>query len=190
MDFKKLVEETRTCRRFGQDVLPEDFLDNLLEIARVCPSGKNLQPLKYITVESEEAKKRLFPHLRWAGALKDWDGPEEGERPTAYMALVLDTKISKSAGQDTGIIAQTMQLAAASQGIGSCMIGAFIKDKASEALELEEGQDLQLILAMGYPAEKRVICDMKGDDTHYYRDREQVHYVPKRSVKDLLIKRC
>ena len=190
MDFMKLVEETRTCRRFRQDDLPEGFLDSLVEMARICPSGKNLQPLKYIIIESEESKKKLFPHLRWAGALQDWDGPEEGERPTGYIALVLDRNISQSAGQDTGIVAQTMQLAASSQGLGSCMIGAFIKDKASEALELDESQDLQLILALGYPSEKRVICDMKGEDTHYFRDSEQVHYVPKRRVKDLLIKRC
>ena len=189
MNFKKLVEETRTCRRFQQDPLPEGFLDNLLEIARVCPSGKNLQPLKFIVIEEQESRNKLFPHLRWAGALKDWDGPEEGERPTGYIALVLDKDISKSAGQDTGIVAQTMQLAAASTGIGCCMIGAFIKDKASEALDLEDSQDLQLILALGYPAEKRVICDVEKGNTHYYRDDEQVHYIPKRKVEDLLIKR-
>lgn len=189
MSFFELVQKTRTCRRFDQESLPEGFLESLIDLARVCPSGKNLQPLKYITIDNESFKAELFPHLRWAGALKEWDGPAEGERPTAYVALVLDKNIGSSAGQDVGIVAQTMQLAAMDKGIGSCMIGAFIKPEVTRVLGLDDSQEIQLILALGYPGEERVLVD--ADDktgVTYYRDDKGVHYIPKRSSSELLLR--
>ncbi|MDC7241849.1 MAG: nitroreductase family protein [Spirochaetales bacterium] len=189
MSFFELVQKTRTCRRFDQESLPEGFLASLIDLARVCPSGKNLQPLKYITIDNESFKAELFPHLRWAGALKEWDGPAEGERPTAYVALVLDKNIGSSAGQDVGIVAQTMQLAAMDKGIGSCMIGAFIKPEVTRVLGLDDSQEIQLILALGYPGEERVLVD--ADDktgVTYYRDDKGVHYIPKRSSSELLLR--
>ena len=187
MDFSELVLKTRSCRRFDQKPLPEGFLDSLVEIARVCPSGKNLQPLKYITISDKAFMEELYPHLRWAGALKEWDGPDEGERPTAYVAIVLDKKVGSSAGQDVGITAQTLQLAAMEQGVGSCMIGAFIKPEVTRVLGLDDSQEIQLILALGYPGEERVIVDA-GESVNYYRDEKGVHYIPKRKVSDLLIR--
>jgi len=190
MSFIELVEKTRSCRRFEQKELPENFLEYLVEIARVCPSGRNQQPLKYITINDKDFMKSLYPHLRWAGSLKDWDGPVESERPTAYIALVLDKTLSTSAGQDVGIVAQTMQLAAMDQGIGSCMIGAYIKDEVTKTLELNEKQEIQLILALGYPKEKRVIVDVEDESkVSYYRDEDQVHYIPKRKTETLILKK-
>jgi len=190
MSFIELVQKTRSCRRFEQKQLPENFLEYLVEIARVCPSGRNLQPLKYMTINDKELMEGLYPHLRWAGSLKDWDGPVESERPTAYVALILDKTLSTSAGQDTGITAQTMQLAAMDQGIGSCMIGAFIKDEVHSTLGLDETQDVQLILALGYPKEKRVIVDVEDESkVSYYRDADQTHYVPKRKLESLILKK-
>jgi len=190
MSFIDLVKSTRSCRRFEQKALPEGFLEYLIEIARICPSGMNMQPLKFITIDDKAFMDRLYPHLRWAGSLKDWDGPEPGERPTGYIAFVLDKTILSSAGQDTGIMAQTMQLAAMEKGIGSCMIGAYIKSEVEKTLELNDQQEIQLILALGYPKEVRVIVDVKKDEKPtYYRDADQVHYIPKRKTDDLIMRK-
>ena len=190
MDFYKLVEEARSCRRFEDRPLPVDLMDELVKTARVCPSTRNAQPLKYITVEDRSLRDEIFPHLRWAGALKDWDGPVENERPAGYFVILLDRSLANSAGQDTGIIAQTLQLYAASSGVGCCMLGAFVRDRITEALNLDDAYEIQLILALGYPAEKRSICDAEEGNVNYFRDSDGVHHVPKRRVEDLLIKRC
>lgn len=189
MDFYKLVEEARSCRRFEDKALPEDFMGGLVRTARVCPSTRNAQPLKYITIEDRALCDGIFPHLRWAGALKDWDGPEEGERPAGYFVILLDRSLAKSAGQDTGIIAQTLQLYAASRGVGCCMLGAIVRDRIAEILGLDESYEIQLILALGYPVEKRCLCDVEEGNVNYFRDEEGVHHVPKRRVEDLLIRR-
>jgi nitroreductase len=190
MKFNQLVEMTRSCRRFDQKDLPQDFLDSLIEIARICPSARNSQPLKYITIDDQDFMNRLFPNLLWAGALKDWDGPETNERPKAYIAMILDKSISGNAAWDSGIVAQTLQLYAMEQGIGSCILGSFDKKKIEELLELDDKQEIQFLIAFGYPLEKRVIVDVKEEsDVKYYRDDNEVHYVPKRSVQSLLLKK-
>ena len=188
MDFYNLVEEARSCRRFKPEPLSEDFMSDLVKIARVCPSTRNSQPLKYITMEKKDLCDDIFPHLRWAGALKDWDGPAEGERPTGYFFIILDKTIAKSAGQDIGIVAQTLQLYASSRGMGCCMLGAFVRDRITEILELEDDYELQLILALGFPAEIRKVCDVNNGNISYYRDNKGIHHVPKRKVEDLIIK--
>ena len=190
MNILELAEKTRTCRRFESRPLPEGFLEYLLEVARVCPSGKNSQPMKYILIGDPAMREKVYPHLRWAANLKDWDGPEPEERPTGYVAFILDKTISQDPFLDTGIVAQTMQLAAMEKGIGSCMIASLIREPLTALLELEPHQELKMILALGYPRETRVIVPVpESGSTAYYRDDRGVHYVPKRSSGNLLIRK-
>lgn len=188
MSFMDLVIKTRSCRRFEQKSLPEDFLMYLVKAASVCPSARNQQPLKYITIQNSQFLEKLFPELKWAGALKDWDGPADGERPTGYIAIVLDKNISSSAGHDVGIVAQTMQLASMDKGIAACMVGAFNKKNVTELLTLDDTKEILLLLAVGYPKEERILVDVKDNITAYYRDENGIHYIPKRSPDSLLIK--
>lgn len=89
MDFLSLVTSARTCRRFCQnEPLPSGFLTWLVDCARLTPSAKNQQALRYAIIESREACEAFFPALRWAGALPDWPGPKEGERPTGYIVIL------------------------------------------------------------------------------------------------------
>ena len=45
-----------------------------------------------------------------------------------------------------------------------------------------------LIVALGKPDEKVVITDVPKDgDIGYYRDEDDVHYVPKRRLEDIVL---
>lgn len=83
--IKELVMKTRSCRRFKEEAISEELLRELVDLARLSASAANLQPLKYIISYKKEMNDIIFPKLKWAGYLKDWDGPEEGERPSAYI---------------------------------------------------------------------------------------------------------
>lgn len=90
---------------------------------------------------------------------------------------------------DDGITAQTMMLGAAEKGLGGCMIASFQRKEAAQVLGIDtERYSLDLILALGKPKEKVVVVPLeKGGDVRYYRDENQVHYVPKRKLEDIIL---
>lgn len=191
MDFLNLVEEARTCRRFDESrPLSGADLIWLLECARRAPSARNAQALRFITISTGPVLNGLLPLVRWAGALKDWDGPSPGERPTAFVAFLMPEKSSDLLFVDLGICGQTIQLAAASRGWGACMIQSFDHAKASELLQTPAGLKLSLLMALGVAVEKRVIAPMPKDGScAYWRDSKGVHHVPKRSLAELVAKK-
>lgn len=187
--IEDIVKADRSYRRFHQDKpVDRDTLKSLVNLGRLSPSAANLQPLKYMISNAPEFNARIFPALAWAGYLKDWKGPAEGERPSAYIVILGDTEIRKGFGCDHGIAAQSILLGAAEKGIGGCMIGSINTEIIRRALDVSERFEVLLVLALGYPKEKIVLEDIGPDgDIKYYRDENDVHHVPKRRLEDVLI---
>ena len=105
--LKDLVYNCRSYRRFYENVKISDAeLKDLADLARMTASTANSQALKFRLVNTEEENALVYPHLSWAGALPDWDGPEEGERPAAYIIIVEDGSLGNNKLIDTGITAQ------------------------------------------------------------------------------------
>ncbi len=185
-----LVSRTRTVRRFdeSQPVAPGTLRD-LVELARLSASASNLQPLKYVLSSDPATNARIFPALGWAGYLQGWDGPAEGERPAAYIVILLDTAISKSTDCDHGIAAQTIMLGATECGLGGCIIGSVQRGLLREVLAIPERYAIKLVLALGRPAEDVVIEPVGADgDIRYWRDEAGVHHVPKRALDELILR--
>jgi nitroreductase len=183
--LKDIVKKARTYRRFKQDQISMEILEELVGLARFAPSGANSQPLRYVLINGRDVCAKVFPSISWAGALKDWAGPAEGERPVAYIMLVAE----KPAMINTGIAAQTIVLAAMEQGIGACMIGSLKREQVAEAVNLDPSYKIELIIALGYPAETVVIDDVtQGSSLIYYRDSDDVHHVPKIILEDMIIR--
>ena len=191
MDFKVLAEAARTCRRFHEDQpLAMTDLEWLVDCARLAPSAKNVQELRFVLVGNGEACQKLFALTRWAGALKDWGGPHPGERPTAFVAILMPQSGKDLACFDVGIAAQTIQLAATSRGWGCCMIQSFDHQAAPALLNVPKDMKIALVLGLGAAKETLVVANMpESGATTYWRDAEGVHHVPKRSLEDLILAR-
>ncbi len=189
MDFKEIVTRNRSYRRFYQEhKITDGTLRDLLALARLTPSAANRQPLHYIISNRPEKNAAIFGHLAWAAYLTDWAGPEDGERPSAYIIILNDTNISKTVDCDHGIAAQTILLGAAAAGLGGCMIGAIQKEGLRAALNIPENYEIMLVLALGKPKETIAIETIGPEgDIHYWRDSAEVHHVPKRSLEDLIL---
>ena len=130
---------------------------------------------------------KIFETLAWAAYLKDWPGPVPGERPTAYVVVLLDTTIVTGADIDVGIAAQTILLAAVEQRLGGCMFGAVKREQLAASLGLPPHLAIALVIALGKPVEKVVLEDCPADGSiRYYRDPGAVHHVPKRPVGELI----
>ena len=184
-----LIKRTRSYRRFYQDHRIElDTLRELVDLARLSAAAGNLQPLKYMLSNDPEKNAKVFKHLAWAGYLKDWPGPSEGERPSAYIIVLGDRRITKSFGCDHGIACQNIMLAAVERGLGGCMIGAIRRERLRKDLDIPNHFEILLVLALGKPKETVVLEDIGPDgDIKYYRDSDGVHHVPKRSLDDIIV---
>ncbi len=188
MQLKQLVHATRSYRRYKQTPITEETLRELVDLARLSASGGNIQPLKYALSCDPETNAKVFPCTIWAGYLEHWPGPAKGERPTAYITILLDKNISRSPGCDHGIAAQSIVLGAMERGIGACMIGSVKRKELAEILSIPDTHEILLIIALGEPAETVILDPIGADgDIRYYRDANDDHHVPKRTLDEIIL---
>ena len=187
--LKDLIRKTRSYRRFVEaHDISRETLRELVELARLSASGANRQPLKFILAAEEALNAEIFATLGWAGYLADWDGPQPGERPAAYIIILGDTEISATFGVDHGIAAQSIMLGATERGLGGCILASIKRDALRDILNIPDRYDILLALALGKPAEEVVIEPVSADgDIKYWRDEAGVHHVPKRALDDLIL---
>jgi len=187
--IKDLISKNRSYRRFHEAVaIDGETLRGLVDLARHSASAGNMQPLRYV-LSCHPAKNALvFPHLVWAGYLKEWPGPVEGERPSAYVIILGDGQITPSFGCDHGIAAQSILLGAVEKGFGGCIIASVQREGLREALKISPRYEILLVLALGKPKETVVIDSVApSGDIRYWRDSQGVHHVPKRSLDDIIL---
>lgn len=192
MQLKDLVYKNRTYRRFDESVeIDMAILEELIDLARVTSSAGNRQALKYVLVTDPQMRKSVFQNIYWARDLPDWPGPSEGERPTAYIIAFQDESISPNILWDLGLAVQSITLGAVERGLGGCQFGSFDRNKIKPALGIED-ENLKplMVLALGKPIEKVVLEEWQpGEEIKYYRDEDGTHFVPKRTLQDIVAKK-
>lgn len=192
--LKELMKSTRSYRRFRQEPVPTMAeLESLIELARLAPSASNKQPLKYVLVRHPEVLPEVFSCLKWAGYLTGWPGPSPSERPTAYIVFLNDTSISEHSSMaliDLGLAAQSIILGARELGYGACLLASVDRPRLAEILGIPEGLKIELVAALGTPGERVELTSVGRDgDIRYWRGEDDVHYVPKRPLSELIHKR-
>lgn len=187
--IRDLVVKNRSYRRFDEKTPIEiEVLRELVDLARLSASAANLQPLRYMLSCTPARNKLIFPHLAWAGYLKEWPGPPEGQRPSAYILVLGDTTLTKSFGCDYGIAAQSILLGAVERGLGGCMIASIQRSRLREAFKIPKRYEIILAIALGKPDEEVRIEEVEpGDPIEYWRDGEEIHHVPKRKLDDIIL---
>ncbi len=188
MSVYDLIYKRRTIRKFRQERIGRSVLEKLIDAARFAPSGANLQPVKYIIVDEPEEVKEMFGYTRWAGYIAPEGTPKKGEEPVAYIVILADTEIRKQGYElDIGAAAQNIMLAALEEGIGTCWIGSIDRDNIRKMLDIPERYIINTVIALGYPAESPVVEEENGS-IKYYKDENGVLHVPKRKLKDIILK--
>lgn len=185
-----LIKKNRSFRRFYQDhVLDLETLTDLVDLARLSASAANLQPLRYILSVDSQKNSQIFSCLGWAGYLKDWRGPKEGERPSGYIIILSDfEKANDFVGYDCGIASQSILLGAREKGLAGCMIASVKRQQLRNLLDIDVRFKILLVIAIGKPKEEVVIETVGSDNRiRYWRDNAGVHHVPKRNLEDIII---
>ncbi|HBV98688.1 MAG: nitroreductase [Peptococcaceae bacterium BICA1-7] len=184
-----LVCKNRSYRRFHQDrPINETSLKDLVNLARLSASAANMQPLKYYISCSPESNSHIFSTLKWAAYLKDWEGPQEGERPSAYIIILNDTSISTTPyiKVDAGIACQSILLGAVEMGLGGCILASINKEELRKTIKIPDQYEIMLVIALGKPVE-RVVIETAGEDIKYWRDDKDIHHVPKRPLDQIIV---
>ena len=186
VSLASLIAKNRSTRGFDASFkVREDQLVSLVEAARLAPSARNQQVLRFRLVTADEAEL-LLPHIRLGGALPELNLPLAGTEPNAFI-VICSEKEGRYVDMDMGIAAQTMLLRAVEMGLNGVIIAAFDHDAVAEALHLPLAP--QLLLAVGRSAEHIEVADISAAESRGYYRKDGIHYVPKLRVEELIIKR-
>lgn len=181
MELKDVIERRRSIRKFKPDPVPDEIISQLLEAARLAPSGTNLQPWRFVIVKSPEMREKMgeavflrfitqAPLLivccadltatgttgkRVAELAESgaFIGTElENFDPSGYTGRVMEPEAARAyLVMNVAIAVEHIVLRAADLGLGTCWTGMFSPKKVKEILELDANLHVVTVLPVGYP---------------------------------------
>ena len=186
MDLLEMILSRRTIRRFRPEPIAADIVDRLVDAARLAPSAANRLPCEFLVVDDPARVAEVFPLVQWAGYITPAGNPPEGERPVAYILILINReKTPDAAVHDAAAAAMNIIYAALAHGIGSCWMAAIDRSGLKQLLAIPDRCDIDTLLALGYPSESPVVEPFK-DSVKYWKDSSGVLHVPKRALGDVL----
>ena len=166
MEFKKLIADRYSVRKFKKDKLSKEAIDAIIEAGHIAPTGCNFQPQRILVINSEEALEKLKTCTKChfdapCAMLVCYNHDESWVRP-------YDKELS--APVDAAIVTTHMMLAAHNEGVGSCWVMHFNPSAMHETFNIPENIIPVALLVMGYPAD-----DAQPIEMHFsFRPKEDV----------------
>ena len=139
MDAYLAVASKRDWRSYADRPVPEDVQRRILDAGRLSGSSQNVQPWRFIVVESREGKQRVGEVVYAAANVE-----------SCAFAVAIATEASRYP-VDVGRAMQNMFLVAWNEGVVSCPNGIKDQEDAARVLGLEEGWLPVNIPSFGYP---------------------------------------
>lgn len=161
MELMEALKSRRSVRKYTDEPITHEVLEEIIDAARFSPSWKNTQIVRYHVIENKELQKKIAEDC----VLGFEFNTKTLSRATAIVVVSYITKrcgyerdgsFSTSKEDrwemfDAGIATQTFCLAAHEKGLGTCIMGIFDEDAIAELIELPENQKIGAVVAMGYP---------------------------------------
>lgn len=142
MEFMDVVKKRRSIRRYKPDPVPENILKQILETARLAPSGSHLQPWHFIVVKDSETKRKLD--------ISSW----AAEAPIVIVGCTDPETSSRWHVVDLTIAFEHIVLAATNFGLGTCWIGKLGFDETiKEVLDIPSHMKVVAVTPLGYSDE-------------------------------------
>jgi len=181
-----LLLKNRSYRGYDhQQKVSIETLKTIVGVNNKIPSARNQQVLRFKLVNAENGAALVLENIKMGGALPELHLPFEGTEPEAFIIVCSNIPENKMVDIDAGISVQSMLLKAVELGLRGLIIGAFNKEKITQALQLP--YEPLLILAIGKGNENIRLTEItEGEDHRYYR-KDGTHYVPKVRMEDLII---
>lgn len=152
MSVLDVIRERRSVRVYKSDPIPKESILRVLEAARLAPSGKNLQPWKFVVVQDVELKKRLAKASNQQDFIAD--------APLIIVACGFPDECYQTMGRymkswpvDVTIALEHLILQAQEEGLGTCWIGSFEEEEVKSLLDVPEHVKVLALTPLGYPGE-------------------------------------
>jgi len=149
MEFKKVIEQRYSCKKYSDKQVETDKLENILNAGRLAPTAKNLQEQHVYVIQKPENLSKI-----------DEVTPCRYGAPTVIVIAFDKNNVFTYPGgkrdsgvEDATIVATHMILAAADEGVDSCWINYLDPEKLAEALGLPEYEEILMVMDIGYAAE-------------------------------------
>ncbi len=149
VEFKEVVKNRYSCKKYSDRKVPEDKIRAILEAGRLAPTAQNRQEQRIYVLQSEEALAQM-----------DAVTPCRYGAPVALVVAFDKNNVFTYPGdkrdsgiEDAAIVATHMILAAADEGVDSCWINFFDPDKLAQIMGLPENEEILMLLDLGYAAE-------------------------------------
>lgn len=162
MDIFEVIEKRRSIRKYKNTEIPQEKLMKVMNAARLAPSAKNLQPWKFILITEENIKQKLVSACRGQKFI--------AEAPVIVVACGLRSQAGRLGGNrssldvDVGIAFDHLTLAAYSEGLGTCWIGAFDEDEVKKILGVPDDVSIIALTPLGFPDEEKNVYKRKSID--------------------------
>lgn len=149
MEFKEVITERFSCKKFRSEQIGKEQLEAILEAGRLAPTAKNLQEQRIYVVQSEEGLSKIdaLTPCRY-GAPTVIVVAFDAENVFTYPGEKRDSGV-----EDATIVATHMILAAADAGVDSCWVNFFDPEKAAAELGLPPNEEVLMVMDLGYAAE-------------------------------------
>lgn len=185
MQVHEAIRQRRSIRKFLPKEISREILEEIVSLARLYPSGANLQPIRFAVVTEPALRDAIFADLRWAAYLPEFSiSPQE--RPTGYIIFLRDEQVKQRCDYDVGAASTTAMLAAPQYGLATCALLSFHRENLQKLLQLDARYVPELVLAVGYPAQESRTVSLT-DSVKYTQDEQGNFSVPKWDTRDVLL---
>ena len=156
MDFKDLVKQRRSIRKFTEQELAQDDVVTIMRAALMSPSSHNTRAWQFVLVDDKDMLKRLS-ETRPMGA-------ELLAGAALAVVVCVDSEVSNVWIEDAAIAAYGIQLQAEDLGLGSCWVqvrnrqaedGTPTEDLVREMLNIPANVNVLCMVALGHKAMPR-----------------------------------
>ena len=133
MEFKELIAQRRSIRRFSDRPVPREVVDRLLAEALTAPSARNTRTTRFLVVDDPALVARMAD-------MRDYGSAFLKGAPLAVVVLG-ETSASDLWRENAAISATVLQLACVDEGLGSCWVHVHGRPRRKEAPEGEKAAD-------------------------------------------------
>ncbi|KXA91748.1 hypothetical protein AKJ57_00175 [candidate division MSBL1 archaeon SCGC-AAA259A05] len=149
MDVEDAILKRRSVRSYKNKGISREKLEKIMDCARMAPSANNRQDWKFVVVDDDVVKDRIYEVANRQGFVR--------EAPVVIAGVTTDPKDIMSCGVPAGVVDLSiamdhLALKAADEGLGTCWIGAFNQEEAKEAIEIPEKYEVVALMTVGHPS--------------------------------------